>query len=225
MYKFKTVFSDIKSIYAEDFDKDFKEYEAKCKRINPENTEIGENFVTICKKCMKYLDYLEEKFYGYNQKTAQAMLYLYSWLYDNELYKENYSKKELNIYKDLIDKYNDGSSNLPQIFIEKIDVYLIDKLKEVYDLYYKFDKFKKEKECKTSHCKCAEECYISYNTYIQNCNNPDNADFCNGLEEFRAQYNNYMSNNYKCIGDYKYLPPAINFVYPNEFMDVSPIET
>ncbi|CAI7724102.1 hypothetical protein, conserved [Plasmodium vivax] len=211
MYKFKTVFSGIRSIYEDDFENDLDEYEQQCNKVIQGNSIIENTFGTNCKKCMKYLDYLERQFYTQNQETAQVMLYLYCWLYDKELYNENYSKKELEIYKDLIVKHDEVSSNLPQIFRENVDEKHIDKLKELYDLYYKFDKFKHNINCSGDYCSCAKECYISYNNYTKDCNKSDNVDFCNGLEEFRAQYNNYMSNSSKCNGEYKYLPPAIKF--------------
>ncbi|KMZ82424.1 hypothetical protein PVIIG_06054 [Plasmodium vivax India VII] len=202
MYKFKTVFTDIESIYEGRFENGLEMYQEKCKTFIADNSIIEDDFNTNCKKCMNYLDYIDKKNYRQNEKTAQAMLYLYCWLYDNELYKEKYSNK-LNIYMNFINKYDDQFSNLPQIFSDHVKKNFNDNLKKVYDLYYKFDKFKYSKD-NSNRCEIAKECVNSYTSYNNNCSAVDNSDFCAGVKEFEEYFVSYMKDNNCCPGIIKY---------------------
>ncbi|KMZ77329.1 hypothetical protein PVIIG_05299 [Plasmodium vivax India VII] len=211
-YDFESVSKNINSVLHDDLgEKNDRCLELYTKPIKV-YTEIDSSFINHCNKSVKYLKYLEDYYEG-NINAAKAIIYVYCWLYDNELHKEKYNNSRLNIYKKLLQEYADivHDSNIPTIFLTYLKEHIDENLKNLYDLYYKFDKFKNKKECKGSNCKCAEECYDSYNSYIKGCNKSDNVNFCNGLEKFRAQYNNYMSDGSKCNGNYKYLPPAISF--------------
>ncbi|KMZ96473.1 hypothetical protein PVNG_06193 [Plasmodium vivax North Korean] len=211
-YDFESVSKNINSVLHDDLG----EKNDRCLELYTElikvYTEIDSSFINHCNKSVKYLKYLEDYYEG-NINAAKAIIYVYCWLYDNELHKEKYNNSRLNIYKKLLKEYPviDSMSNIPTIFQTYLKNSIDENLKNLYELYYKFDKFINEKECKGSNCKCAEECYDSYNSYIKGCNKSDNVNFCNGLEKFRAQYNNYMSDGSKCNGNYKYLPPAISF--------------
>ncbi|KMZ76781.1 hypothetical protein PVIIG_05893 [Plasmodium vivax India VII] len=212
------------SIFHADFENPRKECTNIYTKLKEEYTEIDNSFESNCNKAIAYLKYLEEAYEG-EINTAKGSIYLYCWLCDVEFYKSNYNKNRLDIYKKLLEKYDliENSSNIPNIFGNYLKDNIDDNLKNLYDLYYKFDKFRNNKNCTGNNCNCAKECYNSYNTYIKGCNNPDNAHFCNGLEEFRAQYNNYTSNGFKCNVEYKYLPSTKNFdIY---LMDVSSIKT
>ncbi|KMZ84215.1 hypothetical protein PVBG_02442 [Plasmodium vivax Brazil I] len=205
LYNLKNVFTGVKSIYEEYFENDLQKYEVKCTKFFAENHIIQDKFETNCKKGMKYLDYLEEQSHIQYENIPKAMLYLYCWLYDKELYKEMYSNNEVEIYKSLIKEYDDdGNSNLPQIFRDKVEKKLNDKLKKVYDLYYQFDKFINSKDDSNS-CEIAEECVNSYTSYNDNCNAEENTDFCAGVKEFEEYYISYVKKNNICHGSIIYI--------------------
>ncbi|SCA60315.1 Plasmodium vivax Vir protein, putative [Plasmodium vivax] len=212
LYNFESVFKDFDSIFNTKFQSPKKKCSEIYTKLKEQYRELEDSFESYCNKAIAYLDYLEEEYRG-DINAAKASIYLYCWLYDEELHKQKYNNNKINIYKMLLQEYKeiDRMSNIPHIFGNYLKNNIDENLKDLYHLYYKFDKFKNKKECESNYCKCAEECYDSYITYINNCNNPNNADFCNGLEEFRAQYNNYMSKNFTCDGDYKYLPSTKNF--------------
>ncbi|KMZ77225.1 hypothetical protein PVIIG_05884 [Plasmodium vivax India VII] len=212
-YNFESLFKDIHSILLSDSEKQYEKCTNVYTKVKAQYDVIDESFITHCNKYSEYLKYIEDNYDGNINNMAKGIIYLYCWLYDKELHKDKYHNNRINIYKKLLEEYDviEYASNIPNIFRTYLNENIEENLKNLYDLYYKFDKFRKDKKCSDDNCKCAEECYISYNKYIKDCNKPNNADFCNGLEEFRAQYNNYTSNDFKCKEDYKYLPPAINF--------------
>ncbi|KMZ76858.1 hypothetical protein PVIIG_06046 [Plasmodium vivax India VII] len=212
MYNFKSVFKEIYSIFHTKFENPNEKCTEIFTRLQGQYKEIDGSFKSYCNKAIAYLEYLEKAYEG-DINTAKGSIYLYCWLHEVQFNNSKYNNKGLDIYRQLLKEYEeiDRTSNIPHIFGNYLKNNIDENLKDLYHLYYKFDKFKNKKECESNYCKCAEECYDSYITYINNCNNPNNADFCNGLEEFRAQYNNYMSKNFTCDGDYKYLPSTKNF--------------
>ncbi|KMZ83405.1 hypothetical protein PVBG_06047 [Plasmodium vivax Brazil I] len=214
LYNFKGLFSEIKSIFDSEFNNFHvdEKYNDVFNTLKAQyNTIIDDSFKSDCNKAIEYLKYLEQYYEG-DINAAKGSIYLYCWLYDVEFYKSKYNNNRINIYKKLLDEYSqiEFAANVQGIFGNYLNGNIGENLKKLYDLYYKFDKFRKDQYCSGNKCKCAEECYTSYNDYIKECNKSDNVDFCNGLEEFREQYNNYTSNGFKCNEDYKYLPSAIN---------------
>ncbi|SCA60775.1 hypothetical protein, conserved [Plasmodium vivax] len=196
IYKFSNVFLKIKSIFDDEFNEPDDKYNDKCDNFSTINGIKKEAFNAHCKKCMKYVRYLEDE-YKESIETAQASLYLYYWLLDKELYNEDYTEISLDIYENLLDEYDECEvSNIHQTYKDYIKDELNNNLKNLYHLYYKFDKFKNRKNCENNNCKCAEQCADLYNTYVrEHCGIPYDNIFCNELQNFANIYNDYIDKN------------------------------
>ncbi|KMZ76622.1 hypothetical protein PVIIG_05466 [Plasmodium vivax India VII] len=145
IYNFTRLFYNAKSIFDEKFNSHDNTYEVSCTNFISDN-DLDEPFYKIsCLKCMTYIKYLEdENFMAQKNNSvltvAQALLYLYFWLKDNEFSTKNYNKITLDIYKNLLKSYDQVErSNMHTTYYTKIKDDEIDTLKLIYDLYYKFD--------------------------------------------------------------------------------------
>ncbi|KMZ82955.1 hypothetical protein PVIIG_05250 [Plasmodium vivax India VII] len=172
-------------------------------RMNRQYSEIDDSFESNCNKAIAYLKYLEEQYQG-EIDTAKGIIYVYCWLYDVEFNKAQYNKNGINIYKKFLNEYTliESMSNIPGIFQTYLKGNIDENLKNLYDLYYKFDKFKNKVKCENSYCKCAEECSNIYKKYKQEkCGNDDNTDFCKELHNFERHYNDYLKAHNTCDGN------------------------
>ncbi|KNA02150.1 hypothetical protein PVNG_05915 [Plasmodium vivax North Korean] len=158
------------------------------------------------------LDKLDNGKYG-DYKLIQGCIYLYFWIYEEELQKPIYNKYNFDIFKKLLKEYDthNNGSNINHICSTHIKDELNGNLKNLYYLYYIFYKLKKENEFASTDCKCAENCFTLYMDSISSCDNDISGEFCEKLEKFRSQYNEHMKNNVTCGEKYTYLPSAIKF--------------
>ncbi|KMZ91128.1 hypothetical protein PVMG_00002 [Plasmodium vivax Mauritania I] len=193
------------------------EYGTHCSNIKsgykPENT-----FDTHCKKSMTYLDKLDEldeldNGHSRDNKVIQGCIYLFFWLYEIELHKSIFNKNIVDIYKKLLNEYDQYNyrSNIKNICSEYIKDELSGNLKNLYYLYYKFYKLKTDNECKSRKCICAGNCVTLYMEYINSCDKDINGISCAKLEKFRSQYSQYMKDDVNCGKEYTDLPSAIMF--------------
>lgn len=85
--------------------------------------------------------------------------------------------------------------NICENHIEEIkhDIYV--NLKELYELYEKFNKLKNgPTSCTKDNCTCVNECANLYLSYEGKYNGDYYQYFCNELENFRGLYNDQMKN-------------------------------
>ncbi|KMZ76867.1 hypothetical protein PVIIG_05858 [Plasmodium vivax India VII] len=164
---------------------------------------------------MEYLDNLEDLdvHYSSKPKIIQGCIYLYFWIYEKELQKSIYNKNNHDIYKKLLEQYNayNTGSNINQICDAHVKDELNGKLKNLYYLYYKFYKLKSDNEFTSTNCNCTDNCVKLYMDSINSCNNDSSGKFCEKLEIFRSQYNEFMKKYDTCDKKYTYLPSAIMF--------------
>ncbi|KMZ99021.1 hypothetical protein PVNG_03860 [Plasmodium vivax North Korean] len=203
-YHFEGLFSKNKSIFDSRFNNlnGNGKYDKVCITLKGEYAEQEASFQENCKKSMDYLKYLDENYDG-NIDAAKGSIYLYCWLYDEELHKQNYNNNGINIYKKFLEGYQeiDFESNIPFIFGNHLKNNIDENLKNIYDLYYKFDKFINQQNCGDSYCKCAEECAGFYNKYMsEQCGIFYKNNFCNELQNFAKMYNAFFTKNNKCDG-------------------------
>ncbi|KMZ77391.1 hypothetical protein PVIIG_05422 [Plasmodium vivax India VII] len=163
---------------------------------------------------MAYLDELnrlDNSHYSDN-KVIQGCIYLYFWIYENLLYRSIDENNNLDVYKKLLEEYDTYNmfSNINQSCKYMKDE-LNGKMKKLYYLYYKFYKIKTEKECTITNCRCAEDCAKLYMECISSCDKDTSGEFCEKLEKFRSQYNEFMKKYDTCDKKYTYLPSAIKF--------------
>ncbi|KMZ76919.1 hypothetical protein PVIIG_05805 [Plasmodium vivax India VII] len=169
-------------------------HEEICKTFMARYSISNNTFILNCKKSLNYLHVLEDVKDSF-VRQAQGTLYLYLWLYDKELKNVIHTKEHKDIYIDLLDlcfdniSYNIGTTYQSNIRTENFEM-----LKKLYDLYYKFDKTKYDKECASTKYNCAKQCFDLYKECIDVCRQKYNADYCNELESFRNEFNKYISS-------------------------------
>ncbi|KMZ83995.1 hypothetical protein PVBG_06172 [Plasmodium vivax Brazil I] len=206
MHKFVNSFDTYKSIFNQPLSKLDSKYETYCEQLNWKDSSSETYFHDHCKKSMKYLIYLEEKFRN-PYEAALGMVFLYCWLFDNVLSKFSYDGKKLDIYKNMLKQLSEIEySNLEYIFQEYIQEDIIEVLQILYDLYDKFNKFKNNENCGSTNCYCAEYCVNLYRENIKDCTKKFNVGFCDELYNFRNHFNQYISSKVPCPGKDLYLP-------------------
>ncbi|SCA59844.1 hypothetical protein, conserved [Plasmodium vivax] len=194
MYNLGSRSYDYKSLFLDNHKQPKQGYERICQDITQTYKISSDTFNLNCKKSLNYLDDLEENNYT-NVEKAQGTLYLYLWLHDKELKNVDYSGNHIDIYKKLLNLCFDIMIyNLVTTYQSKVTEKNFEILKNLYDLYYKFDQIEHDKECANTKCDCAKKCVDLYKKYIQDCHNKYNSHFCNGLEIFRNEFNGYISS-------------------------------
>ncbi|SBT58520.1 PIR Superfamily Protein [Plasmodium ovale wallikeri] len=170
--------------------------EMSCSNIESYIKKNVEYYRDPCKKISKYLNHLEEIHEStYVTKGCKYLNYL---LYEKMLMnrKDGYSIQELyENLKDMNMEIGYLDENICENHIEEIkhDIYV--NLKELYELYEKFNKLKNgPTSCTKDNCACANECANLYFSYEGKCNGDYHEDFCNELENFRGLYNDQMKN-------------------------------
>ncbi|CAI7719849.1 PIR protein [Plasmodium vivax] len=206
MYNISRRSYDYKSLFLDNHTKIKREHEEICENIMNAYHIRNNTFILNCRKSLHYLEDLEENDHT-DIKQAQGTLYLYIWLYDKELKKVNNAGKHINIYIKLLDLCFDNISyNIGTTYKMKVNTYNFEILENLYNLYYKFDKIEYDNECRQTKYECAKECVKLYKECIEICNQKYNVDYCNELENFRNEFNKYISSENQCKDKDLYIP-------------------
>ncbi|CAG9472693.1 unnamed protein product [Plasmodium vivax] len=204
---FEDFFFKYKSIFKDNLNEYHQQYSQKCQNSGP--IYIGESgsFSLPCIRCMKYLESLDSTYNDADNQKKEGILYLFIWLYDNELRQNIYSKENpLNIYENLLKEYEeirwDTHTNILNIFYQKIKNIINSDIKDIYHLYYKLYKLKKDEECNINNSQCAKACYDLYDTYNKTrCVNNNSSDFCTKLGNFWKEHEEYINQSITCNGN------------------------
>ncbi|KNA02383.1 hypothetical protein PVNG_01537 [Plasmodium vivax North Korean] len=200
---------DYQSLFSNQYPKIETEHEEICESIMKEYSISNTSFNLNCKKSLYYLENLKKK-ENTDIKKAQGTLYLYLWLYDKELKNVQHSGNHIDIYKKLLNLCLDKlSNNILTIYESKVTKDNFEILKNLYNLYYKFNKIEHDNECENTKYECAKKCFDLYKEYIDDCPKKFNADFCNKLEIFRNEFNGYISSEPQCKDKGLYIPSNI----------------
>ncbi|SBS94922.1 PIR Superfamily Protein [Plasmodium ovale curtisi] len=164
------------------------------------NTE-KENEISIIKDCITLKKYLENfsNIESCNKKNCCG--YVNYWL--NDRVHKNYNSNEyiFTIYNNYmkddsdINKNNQCASKIK--YINRGD---FEKIKQLYNTYYLFNKFISLKSYGTSKCFLARNCATSFNTILSNYQTAEDIKFCIVLEDFKKKFENddWISQN-KCV--------------------------
>ncbi|KMZ77359.1 hypothetical protein PVIIG_05507 [Plasmodium vivax India VII] len=209
MYNLGSRSYDYKSLFLDNHKQPKQGYERICEFMKQTYSIKNNNFILNCYKSLNYLDDLEEKEHSYVRK-AHGTLYLYLWLYDKELKNVKNKGKHIDIYKKLLDLcFEDLNYNILTIFQSKVTEDNFELLKNLYDLYYKFDKIEHDNECANTKYECAKKCVDLYKECIEVCHQKYNAEYCNELEIFRNQFNEYIISESQFKNKDLYIPSHI----------------
>ncbi|VUZ99732.1 PIR protein [Plasmodium vivax] len=209
MYNFSSRSYDYQSLFSDNHPRMETGYEETCQSIMGQYSIRNSSFKLNCNKSLNYLQKLENREHT-DIKQAQGTLYLYLWLYDKELKNVAYKGNSIDIYMKLLNLcFFNLHNNILTIYQSKVRTENFEILKNLYDLYYKFDKIEHDNECKETKYECAKECVKLYKECIEICNQKYNVDYCNELENFRNEFNKYISSENQCKDKDLYIPSNI----------------
>ncbi|EDL42793.1 variable surface protein Vir1/9, putative [Plasmodium vivax] len=130
-------------------------------------------------------------------------IYMIYWIY-REMLSENVGKNS-GLVKEFFDCV--PNSDDCEIYVDKIDQDIYEKLKTLYDLYTNFNKFKTESlRTVAATCENGPKCVALYNEHAEKCNKNYNKDFCVKLIDFKKEYEEHMEKLTNCESMPRYLP-------------------
>ncbi|SBT74208.1 PIR protein [Plasmodium ovale] len=162
----------------------------------------------VCTIALRFLSHLKEKHNIFHQENGSK--YLYYWLsveaFDSKLSIEN----TLDLYKDLNEIFNNENDgdNIFDNYINQMNKYTCNNLKKFINLYEVFNKFESEQTSPGAQKKCTSDCVDLFTTYVDECKESNDYDFCNKLKIFREQYNFFIQKAQRCDEDQYLLPPV-----------------
>ncbi|SBT51537.1 PIR Superfamily Protein [Plasmodium ovale wallikeri] len=166
-----------------------------------------EDFPDLCSTVIKFLIHLEQNSDTYRDEECK---YLYYWLYVEKLNRTIPMEKILILYKELnniFNNSNNGSNSLDN-YINQMNINTSDKLVKLTDLYNKFNQFMGSTKETNPEENCQSDCFDLYTSYVKECKNGDDNDFCYELKNFRAQHNTFIQTMRNCKGEQYFLPPV-----------------
>ncbi|CAI7721653.1 hypothetical protein, conserved [Plasmodium vivax] len=215
IYKFEDFFYKYKSIFDMKIYENNNIYDEQCNKPNSIYPVTSISFSTDCIKCMKYLQYLDDKLSIDDQK--QGIIYLYLWLYNYEVKNRIFNGKTISNFKKLMESFGEVCSTMVNIhniysyYVEKVLNY---ELNDLFCLYKKFDKFQNNQECESNRCDCAKECVDTYKNSLEKCYTNRNIFLCNELEHFRSKFDEVKPSASDCPGVDLYLSSYKKFSTP-----------
>ncbi|SBS99379.1 PIR Superfamily Protein, partial [Plasmodium malariae] len=170
-----------------------------CQEVGRYLIEINENYKSDSLKRCKYLNYRINSDNNYNKKTE--------WF----------------------QKYNEFSSQLGNICVQKfeeIQSNILNKLKQLYSYYDNFENFNgQESDSDGTICKNIKECYNFYNDNYKACQGNNESLICKELINFKKAYDDKMNKLSPCHGLPQTLPQieqtSIQILQPKEVDYVS----
>ncbi|SBT84066.1 PIR protein [Plasmodium ovale] len=136
--------------------------------------------------------------------------YLFYWLYVKTLNKSISMKNTLVLFKALNDIFNKDNNGLNSLnnYINQMTINTLDKLVKLTELHEKFNQFMDEFRNPRPQKNCQSDCFNLFTSYVKECRNGDDKDFCYELKHFRAHHNAYIQSVLDCKGEEYLLPPV-----------------
>ncbi|SBT00356.1 PIR Superfamily Protein [Plasmodium ovale curtisi] len=206
MYNFVSSHETYKRIFDDTTKDDSNKSMLPCENVNYLEFDNGTSFDYPCERVAMYLSSIKEKD-GYSVNTSESCKYLSYRLY-NELMSRGKSKYDTpKFYEKFKNTYDELDTCSRYREIVSGDIF--ENITKLCNMYSKLNKFKSTHDISVhERCQYVAQRFTSYNSYINLCNNSIYRDFCNALEEFRKNYNEYMDSQTICESIPKHLPPA-----------------
>ncbi|SBT73798.1 Plasmodium vivax Vir protein, putative [Plasmodium ovale] len=165
----------------------------------------------VCTIAIKFLIHLKEKYVSsYGEEGCR---YLYYWLYVKALESKKTTENTLDLYKKLnevFNEHNDGNYMFDE-YINKMDKDTCNKTQKIIHLYEVFNIFENQEPSDVEEKKCTSKCAEIFTSYVNECREEYDYDFCNELKNFREYHNFFIRKLRNCEGDKYFLPPVENF--------------
>ncbi|KNA00918.1 hypothetical protein PVNG_05348 [Plasmodium vivax North Korean] len=205
---FSVFFNKYKPIFDSNSSESDESYDSECTTLFSTYSRNTDSFKPDCIKCMNYLKHLDD--FDDQECHERGIIYLYLWLYYYEVRNKINGENTLENMKklmNLFETHHKRERNIHNVYNNHIERVLNNELNDLFYLYEKFDNFKKKKNCLDNICKCGQDCIQRYKSSIEKCGSNSNMYFCNELENFRNQYNEYRLTEKDCPEVDLYLPP------------------
>ncbi|CAG9484362.1 unnamed protein product [Plasmodium vivax] len=205
IYTYISKFSEIDSIISKKDEISHGDNYNNCKSFKETKLSTykdkGEKFL---KKCAIIAEHQQEIIDDPKFSKAAYCKYINYWIYDTlETFKE--SK-----YSSLLDKFYDTVENLSYCKTYKRDIteQMHKKLKDLYELYDDFNKFKDEPLVDTKEtCQYGKKCVENYKKHVKDCKENYKNGLCMNLIYFKNEYDNHRTHVKSCWNDMSYLDP------------------
>ncbi|SBT73317.1 hypothetical protein POWCR01_000102800 [Plasmodium ovale] len=173
------------------------------------NSKYGAS--NTCEIVVRFLSHLKEKNHTFYQEDGCK--YLYYWLHVEALDRKVSIENTLNIYKELNEIFNSENDgfNIFDKYLNELNKHTCEKIPKIIHLYKEFNKFESEQTTQSSEKKCTSSCFELFDSYIHECRESYDYDFCKKLKIFREQYNFFIRRVLECEGEEYILPPVENF--------------
>ncbi|SBT74474.1 Plasmodium vivax Vir protein, putative [Plasmodium ovale] len=167
---------------------------------------------TVCAVAVKFLSHLKEK--NIPSYEEEGCKYFFYWLYTKALDGKKHIEDTLDLYKklnELFNEENDGHHKFDK-YINNMNKDTCDKLQKVIHLYEVFNKLENEVSQQSEQTKCISNCSELFTSYVDECREAYNYDFCNGLKDFREYHNYYFQSILHCKEE-QYLLPQVEIYH------------
>ncbi|SBT84737.1 PIR protein [Plasmodium ovale] len=163
----------------------------------------------VCAVSVKFLSHLKEK--NDPSYEEEGCKYLFYWLYVKALETKKSIENTLDLYKELnkiFNEHNDGYNKFDK-FINKMNKYTCENFQKIISLYEVFNIFENQEMTLVAGKKCTSNCFELFTSYVNECREINDYDFCNELNDFREYHNYFIQKILYCQGE-QYLLPSVN---------------
>ncbi|SBT73396.1 PIR protein [Plasmodium ovale] len=163
----------------------------------------------VCAISVKFLSHLKEK--NDSSYEEEGCKYLFYWLYVKALESKQTIENTLDLYKELnqiFNEHNDGYNKFDK-FINQMNKNTCEHFQKIISLYEVFNIFENQQMTHVAEKKCTSNCFELFTSYVNECREIYDYNFCNELNDFREYHNYFIQKILSCQGE-QYMLPSVN---------------